>query len=189
MARFKRKGGGVELRIAGPEVRALSRLLDDFLQLLADDVAERVEQGGAREQDPLEAFVGLSSGPVARPTDPALARLFPDAYGDDPERSAEYRRYTESDLRESKRDAVRIVQATLGRLDDGGKTVLGDEEVSALLGSLNDLRLVLGARLDVQEDYADQVRAMHPDDPRLQAFAVYEALTALQDGLLQALLH
>lgn len=193
MARFKRKAGRVEMRLSAPEAGALERLLDDFLQLLSDDVTARL--GGAAttgqtpEPDPLESLVGLSETPVARPTDPAVIRLFPDAYGDDAERASEYRRYMESDLRESKRASAAVVRTVLSRLGGGGKTVLGDEEVPALLGSLNDLRLVLGARLDIQEDYAQQVAALRPGDPRLQAFAVYEALTALQDELLRALLH
>ena len=40
-----------------------------------------------------------------RPTDPALARLLPDTYRDDPEASAELRRLAEGDVRRAKNDA------------------------------------------------------------------------------------
>ena len=48
------------------------------------------------------------------PADPALARLFPDAYTDDPEASGDFRRYTEPGLRTAKREALETTLETLG---------------------------------------------------------------------------
>ena len=46
--------------------------------------------------------------------DPALRRLLPDAYTDDPEAAAEFRRFTADDLLERKVRNARCVLATLG---------------------------------------------------------------------------
>ena len=62
------------------------------------------------EPDPLVAALGIADGPVKKPDNPALARLFPDAYGDADEAS-EFRRLTEPDLREGKRATARQVLA------------------------------------------------------------------------------
>ena len=48
-----------------------------------------------------------------RPDDPALARLLPDAYADDDEASAEFRRFTERTLRETKMRAPLSASAPL----------------------------------------------------------------------------
>src|SRR3546814_11051811 len=50
------------------------------------------------------------SGPTTAPEDPVLARLFPSAYPDDEEAAGEFRRFTESTLRDGKaRAAVAII--------------------------------------------------------------------------------
>ncbi|MFK8846902.1 DUF2017 domain-containing protein [Streptomyces sp. Ac-502] len=72
----------------------------------------------AEGDDPLAAL--FTEGPSEPPSDPALARLFPDAYGGPDEvpddathaAAAEFRRYTENDLRTRKReDALAVVRA------------------------------------------------------------------------------
>ena len=189
MARFRRRGGAVEMRASATEARGLARLVEDLLRMLdADEQARRVDDGQEGEEDPLAALVGMSSAPVSRPTDPALARLFPDAYAGDEDRAAEYRRYTESDLRRGKREAGQRVGEVMERLADDGKVRLAEEEADALMTCLNDLRLVLGTRLDIDEDWPAQAARLRRDDPRRDAFAVYETLTALQDALVTALL-
>ena len=55
---------------------------------------------------------------------------------------------------------------------------------SAWLRALNDLRLVLGTRLDVTEDeFAD---GFDPDAPHAYELAVYAFLTWLQEAAVQA---
>ena len=93
-----------------------------------------------------------------------LARLFPDAYPDDQEAAAEFRRYTESGLRESKQSNARTALATLDA--PGTEHRLTDVEVQAWLGALNDLRLALGTRLDVTEDWHAQAAALDRRRPR-----------------------
>ena len=172
--RFKRRGGTLRADVGPVEADVLSAVVSDLLVLLGE--------GEEEDADPLAALVGLSSGPVAAPTDPALARLLPDAYGDDPEAAQEFRRYTEGDLRAGKRANATTVLATLAPLAGrGGRLVLDRDEADAWLGCLNDLRLVLGTRLEVTEETELDVRA---DDPRAQALQVYGWLGWLQESLL-----
>ena len=53
------------------------------------------------------------------------------------------------------------------------------------LRALNQLRLLLGTRLDVTEE-GDE-RPMSDDDPRAATFALYDYLAFLQDQLVDAL--
>ena len=60
---------------------------------------------------------------------------------------------------------------------------LDEEELSALMRALNDARLVLGNRLDVQEEHHG-IPADHPD-PEL--YALYLHLTGMLGQVLEAL--
>ena len=176
--RFSRKRSGrIEAKPDAVEADVLSSLAADLLVLLG--------QQDDADPDPLVALVGLSSGPVTAPEDPALARLLPDAYGDDREAADEFRRYTEADLRAGKRAGAGTVLATLAPLTGrGGRLSLDREQADAWLGCLNDLRLVLGTRLGVTE----QTELDAPDDdPRAQALHVYGWLGWLQESLLGCL--
>ena len=172
--RFKRRRGAVSADVEAGEADLLTALASDLLALLDD--------GEPADEDPLAALVGLSAGPVERPTDPALARLMPDAYRDDDSAAADFRRYTEQDLRTGKKASAGTVLATLApHLDRGGRMALDRDQVDAWLGTLNDLRLVLGTRLEVTED-----TDLEPDDddPRAHALLVYGWLGWLQESLL-----
>jgi hypothetical protein len=171
------------------EAQVLRNLLVQMLDLLgADDDA--TGPGPQPPADPLEVMTGMTGpgdAPVSRPDDPVLARLLPDAYADDPERAAEFRRFTEQDLRAGKRAAVRRALESLPA--DGGRITVDDAGADAWLGALNDLRLALGTRLDVTEDtYAElDVRLRRdPDDPRVAALSVYAWLGYLQESLVEA---
>jgi len=172
--RFKRRRRQITAELDGGEAALLSALAGDLLLLLGDDEPA--------DEDPLTALVGLSSAPVDPPTDPALARLLPDAYADDPQAASEFRRFTEQDLRTGKRanaDSMRTGLAPY--LERGGSVRLDRDEVDAWLSTLNDLRLVLATRLGVTEETDLDPP---PDDPRAQALLVYGWLGWLQESLL-----
>jgi hypothetical protein len=173
--RFKRRAGSIRADLDAVEADVLIAVAGDLLLLLGEQ-----EQADA---DPLAALVGLTDGPTERPDDPALARLLPDAYSDDdPEAATEFRRYTEQDLRAGKRAHASTVLATLAPLAGrGGRLVLDRDEADAWLGCLNDLRLVLGTRLEVTDETELDP---HRDDPRAQALQVYGWLGWLQESLL-----
>ncbi len=109
---------------------------------------------------------------------PALRRLFPPAYADDPEREAEFREMVRDDLVETKLAAIATMEATI----DAER--LSEEELLAWLGALNDLRLVLGTRLDVSEetDFED-----FEGDAREGVAALYWYLGTLEEDVVEAL--
>jgi hypothetical protein len=121
--------------------------------------------------------------------EPVNRRLFPPAYLDvaDVERDSEYRRLMHDDLVEEKLANLDLVTGSLGR---GSTTVrrwtveLTDEEAAAWLGVLNDLRLALGVRLDITEDFDGDV---DDADPRAPALRLLSYLGWLEEQLLDAL--
>jgi hypothetical protein len=129
-------------------------------------------------------MIGLTDN-TELPDDPVLARLLPDAYRDDPEASGEFRRYTEQGLRSGKVAAARTVLATLPA--GGGQVQLSGPEAQAWLRALNDVRLALGVRLEVTDDFDDRAEEIEPDDPRAAYIDVYDWLAFLQDTLVRAL--
>jgi hypothetical protein len=130
------------------------------------------------ERDALRSLPGQLRE-LLESNDPALERLFPPAYPDDPGSNAEYDRLVREDLLADRRSALDVVEATIDarRLDE--------EQMTAWLGALNDVRLVLGTRLDVTEDMDPD--ALAADDPMTPAFALYHYLGWLQEQVVEAL--
>jgi Domain of unknown function (DUF2017) len=110
---------------------------------------------------------------------PSLSRLFPPAYPEDPDREADYRRMVHDELLKGRRAALEVMEASIDarRLDR--------EELTAWLGALNDLRLVLGTRLEVTED--DEGSLLPDDDPRAPTMALYHYLGWLVAQAVEAL--
>jgi hypothetical protein len=111
--------------------------------------------------------------------DPVLQRLYPVAYPDDEDRETEYRLLVRDELRSSHEAALTALEesADAERLDE--------EQLLAWMRAVNEVRLVLGTRLDVTEE-GDE-RPTEADDPRVTAFAVYDYLTWLQGTIVEAL--
>ena len=114
------------------------------------------------------------------PDDPAMRRLQPPAYLDDPDAEAAYRLLAGDELRTKRREAIDVVRATLDQ------ERLSEDDLWAWMQSINALRLVLGTRLDVSED-GDLGAHLEPDDPDAPLVAAYELLTVLQFLVIQAL--
>ncbi len=113
--------------------------------------------------------------------DPALERLFPIAYRDDPDAAAEFRQYTRSGLVDTKTAKAGAVAAALlgGSGDDGGTIDLSDDDAERWLPVLTDLRLVVAERLGITKD-DDPV----PDDSLGE---VYNWLGQMQSYLIDAI--
>jgi hypothetical protein len=193
MGGFRAAAGGATARFGSAQAAILRQLVGEVAELIAGAAPDEAGQPGSaagepgegpEEPDDLAALIGMTGNPQL-PDDPVLARLLPDAYRDDPEASAEFRRYTEGELRSGKAAAARTVLATLP--PSGGKVRLSGPEAGAWLRALNDVRLALGTRLDVTEDTEEQAAGMEPDDPRVAALAVYQWLGILQESLIEAL--
>jgi hypothetical protein len=117
-------------------------------------------------------------GLLEDPDDPALRRLFPQAH-DDPESEEQYRSLVRDQLLGGRSKAIAVVRDTLG------KETLGPDEADTWLRALNDLRLVLGTRLDVTEDL--DYENLDLNEPRGRDLAVYGYLTWLQEQFVEAL--
>ncbi|MFF7341164.1 DUF2017 domain-containing protein [Streptomyces sp. NPDC008163] len=184
-------GGGAAVALDEVEIAILRSLAVQLLELIGpgDEPAEG--------EDPLAAL--FAEGPSEPPTDPALARLFPEAYGDGDDElraaSAEFRRFTENDLRTRKRDDALVVVRTLDALTPAGDgaavLTLTADECRNWLGSLNDLRLTIGTRLDVSDEDEGEEGSLYrlPDsDPRKPMVMAYLWLGALQETLVETMM-
>lgn len=177
--RFTRDpGGGVRADVDAVEAQVLRQLAEELLGII-----EPAGSVDTASDDPLAALVGLPSGEVSPPDDPVLKRLLPDAYGDDDAASSDFRRYTDADLRATKRGHATVVVETVP--EGGGPLALDRDQCDAWLGALNDMRLALGTSLAVTEE-------TDPDDfpedhPARQALEVYGWLGWLQESLLSCL--
>lgn len=189
---FRRGRAGIEVRLDAGEAQALAYLVEDLIGLLGEPDDET--PGGTdptAQVDPLEALLGLSGRVPTRPSDPALARLLPDAYRPDaahPEYAGaaeDFRRYTEADLRAGKLAAATAVLTSLaGRTGD--RLALSPESAQEWLATLNDLRLALGTRLEVTEETDTELDRLPADDPRARLLQVYAWLGWLQETLVRA---
>ncbi|MER6673182.1 DUF2017 domain-containing protein [Streptomyces sp. NPDC000983] len=190
-------GGGAAVALDDVEISIIRSLAVQLLELIGPG------PGGDTPDDPLAEL--FADGPSEPPADPVLRRLFPDAYGDPegtpgPEEaeeqrahSAEFRRYTENDLRAGKRDNALAVIRTLDGLSssgDGGAVLkLTPEDSRQWLSALNDLRLAIGSRLDIiDEDDTDLLYRLPDDDPRKPMVMAYLWLGGLQETLVATLL-
>ncbi len=190
-------GGGAAVALDDVEISIIRSLAVQLMEIIGPGPAE--ESGG----DPLAEL--FADGPSEPPSDPVLRRLFPDAYVD-PEgapraeeaeeqraHSAEFRRYTENDLRAGKRENALAVIRSLDALRVAageGEAVLRltPEESVRWLGALNDLRLAIGARLEItDEDDSDVLFRLPDEDPRKPMVMAYLWLGGLQETLVSTL--
>lgn len=175
----------VQANLEAVEAQLLAYLFAQLLDLLGPD-EER-----ATSADPLAIELGLADlaaepREVAPPDDPALARLFPDAYRDDEQAAAEFRRFTEGELRAGKRGRAQCALESLPQ-DKGGRFELDEEQAQCWLGTLNDLRLVLGSRFGLTDDGQEPGADLPEDDPLRAYVPAYHYLGYLQETLLEAL--
>lgn len=126
--------------------------------------------------DPLDALALAIEDAPELPSDPVRARLLPDGVLDDPEAAAEFRRFAQTTLLARKHAdaaALRAVAAQPATIDAA--------RARAVLGALNDLRLMLGTRLGVTEE------GMPEGSGDVQAFQSYGLFTYLQGELVEVL--
>jgi hypothetical protein len=184
------RDGGVTVRLSGGEATLLRTLVVPVMELLKDP--ERPSPPSAPEAPADDVFAELEKQ-FSQPDEPApelsmdpvVARLLPDAYRDDPEKAGEFRKYTEPSLREAKKYFAQTLLETLP--PQGGKVRLTGDQARDWLRALNDIRLMFGVRLEVTEDFEEQLAALDPKDPRAAAFEVYGWLGAVQESLVRAL--
>ncbi|WP_022903412.1 DUF2017 family protein [Curtobacterium sp. B8] len=125
MTPFVRRADGVHLGMSAGEREVLTSLTEQLQQVLAGD---------------------LSANPVA-------TRMFPDAYPDDDAASAEFRRWTQSDLLTQKTSNAAVVHEWLTGVRDGG---FSPEDEQAWLRCLTDLRLTIAERLGITDAASEE---------------------------------
>ncbi len=191
MARaFKSTPRGFTARLDSTERELLRGLFEDIATLLAPE-----DDGDAPDQepDPLWTMVGMDprthAAEFAAPTDPAERRLLPDAVQGDEEASLEYRRLTETTLREGKIGALKAAALAM----ESPTLAFDAAAANQFAQALNDVRLVLAERLELRtEDDAERISAVidarKVDDVDEYLALVYNFVTWLQETLMQALL-
>ena len=112
-------------------------------------------------------------------SDPVMRRLFPDAYLDDRAAADEFDASVRDDLIVERLAAIDTMERTLGA------ERLSEEDLSAWLAAVNDLRLVIGVRLAVTEESTPRDFAADPETER--AFALYAYLSYLEEEVVVAL--
>ena len=120
------RGGGYEVRLAAEERSLLTALSGHLIALLE----------------------GVGETPLGDLPD-ALRRLLPPAYTTDPDAERGYVSMTREDLVEHHRESLETMVVT------ARATWLDDDQLTAWLAALNDLRLALGSMLGVTEDESE----------------------------------
>lgn len=193
MIAFQALGGG---RIRAHIESAEAELLTNFVGQVAALIEERaieVGAGSAVQPDDADDEVALlaslerSLAHIPEPEDDVLARLLPGSRRDADDETAgadadEFRRLTEADLRGTKlsdaQSVLRLLATEATDVDlDGG-------QAEQLLRALNDVRLSLGARLEVTEATPFPRRARNERD---QALRIYFWTGGVQEELLAAI--
>lgn len=183
MAAIDARGDDVVLTLQDNERSLMLTVFTDLAALLAEDSDSDDDRP---DSENWEARLGLVDRP--RPEDPALLRLLPDVDPEDDERSAEFRRLTEFDLKQAKAHNVRIVLLGLSK---GNDISLTRDEVLAWMKGLNDLRLVLAVRLGIDTEEAQEEKYAHREDLSESedlTLTLYDFLTWIQDRLTTTLL-
>jgi hypothetical protein len=137
--------------------RRLVRRRDDGYELRLRDPERRVLAGMFAE---LRTLL-IAESPAS---DPAMVRLFPPAYPDDVLQNLDYERTAGGSLLAGRLDDLDRADRSLAA------SRISEEDLTATVRIVNDLRLIYGTRLDVTEDTA---RGDLPNDDDRATFDVY----------------
>ncbi len=191
MKKFSRRRGLVSTSLSGYEVQLLTSLVEQLVELVSDGEPESFGARGA-SNDPFERLVrDLQADPDAPEVseDPVLRRLFPNAYPHDEEAAADFRRFTERDLRGRKVDDARVVLRDLAQTTGGRSDLRVDPaDAQAWLRTLTSVRLAVATRLGITDaESAEELSELPDDDPRSYMMSVYDWLGFAQETLIAAL--
>lgn len=176
--------GGFRLRLDFDEAMVLGQLTGQLIDLLQS------HSRTALDPDPLFASLEVGGSHVP-PEDPALARLFPDAY-ESGEESSQFRSLTEQGLLNRKlQDALEVTSAIgpSGTPQEGEE--IGMEPIDVTIPAellapwartLTALRLAIAARIGLDSE-ADHPRLLQDEETR-GTVMVYDWLGAILESLL-----
>ena len=162
-------------------------LLKKMVQSIHDMLEDR---DATAPSDPLEQITGIRTGNTAPPDDSTMRRLLPDFCKPENQDSAEtvslnsaLRSLHEPDIIDAKRAAAQRLLETLP--GDGSPFEITESDANAWIAAVNDIRLALGAMLEISPDGPDELPADHPMAGHLD---VYQWLTVLQEYLVLSLM-
>lgn len=201
MRKFRRQGIVITTQLSPDEVMLLQSLIAQLVEMIGEDETDGADGDGPTGGDPTapggsgdDPFAVWAKefeppGTTAPPDDPALQRLFPEAYRDDPEAAADFRRFTERSLRDKKVGDAQVALQHLAMTDQGRQELrIPKDEVDPWLRTLTSLRLAVAARLGIDDaDVAEQLADLPDEDPRAWLASVYDWLGFAQETLLAAL--
>lgn len=180
MRPFRAGRRGYSATFSAVEAELLGDLVGQLRTLLA-------QRSSAHSSDPLAELTGLSVAPSVAPADPALARLLPSFHRDDANLTEALRMLHEPEVVAAKDDAAASLLATIPV--GGGAVHLDETQARSWLICINDIRLVLGVRLEVSEDVEIPAAVeANPTGPEHAMFVTYQWLTALLESLTVSML-
>jgi len=202
MRRFERKPDGMlEAQLDAEEAVLLQSLAGQVAELVAESAlrqAQGVSTSSTSESDSTSSTSesdstssssesdstssSSESDSTSSTSDAAVARLLPNAYPDDPEASAEFRRFTQSGLAERKVGNAETVIRSLAGAGATGSVTLDDSEALSWLRTLTDIRLTIASRLGIESEHDDAGRSI---DPLMRE--IYDWLGFVQNSLIEAL--
>jgi len=178
MRAFLRQGDNCEAHFLPNEAALLTTLVTQLAELM-----EPLAQAGP--PDDLDAMVNSLTETIEEPIhDPALLRLFPDAYRDDEQASRDFRRYTQAEQAQTKQISARTVISDIAS-SDNGNVILPPDHIDDWLKTLTALRLVIATRLDIEHESDTEALSELPDtDPRVSAVAILNWCGWIQETIL-----
>jgi len=182
MSNFEKVSGRFSLDLTIDEAHILINLVEQLLELLG-------EGDFFHHYDSSDPFAQLMAMPdeIVAPEDPVLMRLLPNAYSD-PEAASDFRRYTEPALRGNKQRTLRHMREELTVLvDEDRDGVIEELDAQIWLLGINDLRLALSVRLEIDASSFEKFELLPDTDHQKPVYAVYFWLGWLQENLLSAL--
>ena len=111
--------------------------------------------------------------------DHAAWRLFPNPYPDDPLEALKYDEMVGDELKDKRLVALNTLERTVDA------SILAEEDFLQWMTAINDIRLVLGTRLDVTEE--SEWEDFEDDDIEAMLFASYQVLGLILEYIVSAL--
>ncbi|MDP9832744.1 MULTISPECIES: DUF2017 family protein [Trueperella] len=206
---FRIARGGYLAHIDDDERRVLAGLVKDTVWLLGSDVDHEAERRSQTvdPDDPLAQLeadvvdiadaIATEGEPRARaPYDVVVEQLLPDM-SEDPDEAATLRELTETSVASQKIENLVTVYQGLESARGGGDVLVANEDAPAWMSALNDVRIVLAARLGINDEesseaVAERVRPFQHGESSAEPSTddvlaiVYSMSTWWQDSLVTA---
>jgi hypothetical protein len=180
--------GDLSVALSNDELHILINLVEQLLELLGERNFTHHYQSDDPFAQLMAATLGNIQSPIEQPDDPVLRRLLPNGYAD-PESAAEFRKYTEGSLRTLKQKHLLYLREQLVFPVDHElpKADISITDPTQWLIAINDLRIALAVRLEIDEDGYKKYELMSDSDPQKHLHAVYYWLGGIQENLISHL--